>query len=192
VQPLNIALFEWIGAGYAPDPQTLWFASTVAGRASWLCMALMGWAAWRRPAQRAYIVAILVAAACAAMLAHALADAIDMPRPFVAGLSPVLIAHGARGSLPSAHACVMFTVALGLVMRPALRDIGLLIAAIAVVTGWARIYVGVHFPLDIVAGLALACVIVALLWALGRLSRRFIVPLIARDDLRTRASTGPA
>jgi membrane-associated phospholipid phosphatase len=192
VEPLNVALFEWIGAGYTPDPKTLYFASMVAGRASWLCMALMGWAAWRRPAQRAYVMAILVAAACAALLAHALADAIDMPRPFVLGLSPAHIAHGARGSLPSAHACVMFTVALGLLLRPALRDIGLLIAAIAVLTGWARIYVGVHFPLDIVAGLSLACVIAALLWALGRLNRRLILPLIARDDARRRASTGPA
>jgi undecaprenyl-diphosphatase len=192
VDPLNIALFEWIGAGYAPDPQTLWFASTVANRASWLCMALMGWAAWRRPAQRAYVMAILVAAAAAALLAHGLADAIDMPRPFVLGLSPAHIAHGARGSLPSAHACVMFTVALGFLMRPALRDIGLLIAAIALLTGWARIYVGVHFPFDIVAGLGLACVMAALLWALGWLGRRFILPLIARDDLRAKSSTDPA
>ena len=186
MEPLNLALFQWIGAGYAPDPQTLWFASTVAGRASWLCMALMGWAAWRRPAQRAYLMAILVAAACAALLAHALADAIDMPRPFVLGLSPAHIAHGARGSLPSAHACVMFTVALGLLMRPALRDIGLLVAVIAVVTGWARIYVGVHFPLDIVAGAMLGGAIAAALWGLGRLTRRFLVPLVARDALRAR------
>ena len=55
------------------------------------------------------------------MLAHALADAIGMPRPFMMGLSPAHIEHGARGSLPSAHASVMFTVALLLCLRPSLR-----------------------------------------------------------------------
>lgn len=191
MEPLNLALFEWIGAGHAPDPWALWFASAVARHAAWLCVALMGWAAWRRPTQRAYVMAILVAAVLAAMLAHALADAIDMPRPFVLGLSPRYIAHGARGSLPSAHACVMFTVALAFLMRPALRDLGLAITAIAVLTGWARIYVGVHFPLDIIAGLALAGVMTAAIWALGRLARRFGVPIVARDDLQTGSSTSP-
>ena len=48
---------------------------------------------------------------------------------------------------------------------------------IAVLTGWARIYVGVHFPLDIVAGLLLAGAIAAALWVLQQLGRRLILLL---------------
>lgn len=185
MQPLNIALFQWLGAGHAPNAQLLSFASLVAGGASWLCLALLGGVAWRRPAQRTYAMATLAAAAVASIAAHALADALHMPRPFVAGLSPAYIEHGARGSLPSAHASVMFTVALVLCLRPTLRTLGLAVFAIALVTGWARIYVGVHFPLDIAAGLGLAALIVGLFWALSIAVRRFVIPLIARDDART-------
>jgi len=180
MQALNIALFHLIGAGDTPHPGLLWFASIVAENSVWLCVALMAWAVWRQPSQRAYVVATLAAATAATLLAHSLARALDMPRPFAMGLSPAYIEHGARGSLPSAHASVMFTIALVFLMRAPLRALGLALLAIAVLTGWARIYVGVHFPLDIAAGLLLAGAIAALLWGLQRLSRRFILPLIAR------------
>ena len=66
--------------------------------------------------------------------------------------------------------------------------------AIALVTGWARIYVGVHFPFDIVAGLALAVVITAVFWVLVRWRQRFILPRLARDGAETAAArpTDPA
>jgi membrane-associated phospholipid phosphatase len=174
---LNTALFLAMGAGHTPDAETMWFASIVAQSASWLCVALMGWVAWRRPSQRTYAMVTLVAAAAAAMLAHALADAIAMPRPFMVGLSPAHIEHGARGSLPSAHASVMFTIGLLFCLRASIRRVGLAIMAIAVLTGWARIYVGVHFPLDIAAGLLLAGGVAAAFWALQQLARRIILLL---------------
>jgi len=182
---MNIALFQWLGAGHAPNPQLLWFATLAAEGASWLCLALLAWVAWRKPAQRSYAMATLVAAAVAAIAAHALADALNFPRPFATGLSPSYIEHGARGSLPSAHASVMFTLALVLGLRPALRNVGLAVFAIALVTAWARIYVGVHFPLDIAAGFALAALITASFWVVSIAVHRFIVPLIARDDARS-------
>ncbi|MGK6306702.1 phosphatase PAP2 family protein [Variovorax sp. DT-64] len=184
MQALNIELFQLLGAGHVPDSPLLRFAGNVAEEASWVCVALMAWAAWRSPAQRLYALAVLVAAGAASLLAHELAEAFAMPRPFVLGLSPAHIEHGPRGSLPSAHATVMFTVGLLFCLRPALLKIGLAILGIAVLTGWARIYVGVHFPFDILAGLLLACAITAAFWSLHQLGRRFIAPLVARDSLR--------
>lgn len=185
MQPLNLALFQWIGAGYVPNAHLLWFATRVAEGSSWVCLALLAAVAWRQPAQRSYAMAALVATAVAAVAAHALANATKLPRPFFAGLSPSYIGHGARGSLPSAHAAVMFTLALVMLLRPGLRRMGLAVFAIALVTGWARIYVGVHFPLDIPAGLALAALITALFWGVSIGVRRFIGPLVAPDDPRT-------
>jgi len=181
---LNIALFRVIGAGHQPDARLLWFAGGIAEDSAWLCVALLGWAAWRQPAQRFYLLGTLLAAAAASLLAHVLAEAIGMPRPFVMGLSPAHIEHGVRGSLPSAHATVMFTIGLVLCLRPALRRIGLAILAIALVTGWARVYVGVHFPLDIVAGLLLAGVIAAAFRGLEELLQRF-VPMATRGRPRS-------
>ena len=190
MQAVNISLFQWLGAGHAPDAHLLWLATLVAEGTSWLCLALLAVAAWRQPAQRGYAMATLAAISAAALAAHALAQALNLPRPFVAGLSPNYLAHGARGSLPSAHASVMFTLALVLCLRPALRTLGLAVFAIALVTGWARIYVGAHFPFDVAAGLALAVVITALFWLLAIGVRRIVVPLIARDDARSAKPAG--
>lgn len=193
MQALNISLFQWLAAGNTPHPQLLWLATVIAEGASWTCVAIMGWVAWRLPPQRAYAAGTLVAAGVAALTAHALADAINLSRPFALGLSPAHIVHGARGSLPSAHASVMFTVALIFCMRPALRIAGLAMFAIAMVTGWARVYVGVHFPFDIVAGLLLAAAITAVFWVLVRWSQRFL-PRLVRDSAETAAArpTDPA
>ena len=183
MQALNITLFHAIAAGPTPgSPWLLWLAARVAEGSTWVCVALMAWVAWRQPAQRRYVLAALIAAAVASVLAQKLAEIIGMPRPFVLGLSPPYIEHGIRGALPSAHATVMFTVALVFCIRAATRKLGLAILAIAALTGWARVYVGVHFPFDIVAGLLLAAVITLAF----RLLQRLAAPRLARDDLHAR------
>jgi len=186
MQALNLSLFEWLAAGHSPDSPLLWLASLIAVRSSWLCVAIVAWVAWRRPSQRAYLMATLFAVGAAALLAHALAAKINMPRPFVVGLSPSYIDHGARGSMPSAHATVMFTLALVLGLRAPLRLVAWCIFAIALITGWARVYVGVHFPLDVAGGLLLAVAIGAVFAGLHALVRRFVQPMIAREAAPTR------
>ncbi|CAN7388391.1 MULTISPECIES: phosphatase PAP2 family protein [unclassified Variovorax] len=187
MKALNLALLQWIAAGYEPSPWLLPVASAIALGAAWAGMALMGWAAWRRPSERGYVMATLAFAVATAVIAHAIAASLNLPRPFMLGLSPAYIPHGARGSLPSAHAAVMFTVALMFLLRPRLRDLGIGMAALAAITGWARVYVGVHFPADIVAGLLLAVVMTGVFVGVQRLWRRHVAPRIARGDLRVRA-----
>ena len=54
----------------------------------------------------------------------------------------------------------------------ALRDIGIVLMALALLTGWARIHVGVHFPFDILAGFLLAGVLTGLFAAAHHVVRR--------------------
>jgi len=189
---LDLALFPWMAAGHHPNPWLLPVMAAIAIGGPWLCMALMGWVAWRRPVDRAYMMATLVACAAAGVVAHAIAAALDLPRPFMLGLSPAYIAHGARGAMPSAHASVMFTVALAFALRAGLRRFAIASALAAIATGWARVYVGVHFPTDIAAGLLLALVIVALFEIVRSLCRRYVAPIIARDGLPVRPAPDEA
>ncbi|MEO5738737.1 MAG: phosphatase PAP2 family protein, partial [Variovorax sp.] len=53
------------------------------------------------------------------------------------------------------------------------------------VSGWARVYVGVHFPADIAAGFALAFVLATAFWALVRMTR----PRPAIQDPRAEVGT---
>ena len=156
---LNLAVFHWLSAGTQPTPWVLSVASALALRGSWLCAAILVAALWRQRADRAYLFVVAAMAGATSLVSHAIALSLDMPRPFVLGLAPAYIDHAGRGGFPSAHAAVMFMVALAFLLRPGLRRLGVPLLALAAATGWARIYVGVHFPLDIVGGLLLAGVV---------------------------------
>ncbi|CAN5533935.1 hypothetical protein BH10PSE18_BH10PSE18_17290 [soil metagenome] len=185
VRALDLMLFGWIGAGLHPMPWLLSPAIAIAQQGAWLSVLILAWAAWRHPAERVYLMGTLAACGVTAMLVHALAAAIDLPRPFMLGLSPAYIPHGARGSFPSAHAAVMSTVAAILRMCPVLRHVGMAAAAAAALTGWARIYVGVHFPLDMVGGVVLALAVAGLFQVARQVLRQWSAapaPLEMRAD----------
>lgn len=178
MKALDLALFDWIAAGYHPIAWLLPLMSAIAVGGPWICVVLAGWAAWHRPSERSYLMAVLVAAAAMAIIAHAIAQALGTPRPFMLGLSPAYVHHGDRGSMPSAHASVMFTVALVCLLRPGLRKLGAGLMAVTLATGWARIYVGLHFPSDIAAGLLLALVMVGVFAAIQMASRHHHRPAV--------------
>ncbi|WP_431514026.1 phosphatase PAP2 family protein [Variovorax sp. DAIF25] len=170
----NLALFQWLVAGTPPAPFALFLATAFALGGAWLSAGIVGFAIWKKAADRAYLWVVLAATGPCALLCHAIALRLDQPRPFVLGLARAYIDHAGRGSLPSTHASVMFLVAVACLLRPSLRCIGLALLASAIVTGWARIYVGVHFPIDIAAGLALGAVLAGALALALRLARRLL------------------
>jgi undecaprenyl-diphosphatase len=164
MQALNLAFYDWINSATDPSGLLLWFAQHGAS----LCAVLVAWVILRHPKDRVYACSIVLAAGLASVLAHSLADNLAFSRPYMVGLGAPRIPHGARGGLPSAHATVMFTVALMLWFRPSLRLVALGVTLLAVLTSWGRIYAGVHFPLDIAAGFLLALLIATALHVLVR------------------------
>ncbi len=74
------------------------------------------------------------------------------PRPFMLGLGQNFLAHAAESSFPSDHATVMFALACGLILAW-LRKPGRLVLLLGALVGWARVYLGVHFPFDIAGSL---------------------------------------
>ena len=51
----DTALFLLMTAGPSPSSWLLPFACAIAEGGAWLCAALMGWAAWRHPRERSYL-----------------------------------------------------------------------------------------------------------------------------------------
>jgi undecaprenyl-diphosphatase len=135
----------------------------------------------------------------------ALGSLIYEPRPFVShpGIVHLLISHAADASFPSDHAAVASAMASTLALyvplaawfwlrqfkraSGSLRAAGLrllaasvLLALIAVgmvgAIGFARVYVGVHYPGDIAGGVACGLLAAVLLTALGH----WVQPLLNR------------
>ncbi|MEV4656485.1 phosphatase PAP2 family protein [Micromonospora sp. NPDC049301] len=72
-------------------------------------------------------------------------------RPFQTHPVHQLIPHDPGGSLPSDHATAAFAVAFAVGVFLSWRW-GLLLAVLAAVIGFARVWAGVHYPADILAG----------------------------------------
>jgi membrane-associated phospholipid phosphatase len=194
---VNMSLLQWIAAGDNPNSWALLAGSVFALWGSALCAAAVLWAGWHARGERPYLAAVIAGAAMASLLSHGIAAWLDMPRPFVAGLVPAYIVHGPSAALPSTHATVMFFIGFAFMLRAALRPVGAVVLVVAALTGWARIYVGVHSPIDIVAGIALAGVLTGALALLeARVPRHLTVRHGARalrrrrqaDDAEWRAS----
>ena len=83
-----------------------------------------------------------------------------------------LVHHSADTSFPSDHATASFGMATGVLLYRA--RVGLAALAVAVIISFSRVYVGVHYPADVVAGAAIG--------ALSAFALRLIHPVIAWLD----------
>ena len=83
------------------------------------------------------------------------------PRPFMVGLGQTYLAHLPEASFPSDHATFMWTIAFGLIYWLPTKAPGWVAVLLAALTSWARIFLGVHFPFDIVGSIAVALFSVA-------------------------------
>lgn len=80
------------------------------------------------------------------------------PRPFELGIGHQLIAHAPETSFPSDHATILFAVALSLLAFTQARFWAWLAVAGALGVAWARVWLGIHWPFDMIGSAAVASV----------------------------------
>lgn len=81
------------------------------------------------------------------------------PRPFVMGMGHTFIPHATDSSYPSDHVTVFGSIGLTMVIANirSLAGWGILILGAGV--AWARVFLAVHFPLDMVGAVVVAGVV---------------------------------
>jgi undecaprenyl-diphosphatase len=160
-------LEQWINgpAGTHPAWDTLMRGTAAAGEAIFIAVVilwfLVGWLYSGAMDRQSAITALLGAGV--ALLVNVLISHVWLrTRPFMAhsGTVHVLLTHSKDASFPSDHASAAF--AISFVLLAAHRRLGALALAFAVLMSYARVYVGDHYPGDVLAGavigLAVACV----------------------------------
>lgn len=84
------------------------------------------------------------------------------PRPFMIGLGHQYLSHPADNSFPSDHATFIWSLGFALLALGRLRLWGIVLTLAGFSVAWARIYVGVHFPLDMLGSFVVSLVAAAL------------------------------
>ncbi|WP_328421533.1 phosphatase PAP2 family protein [Micromonospora sp. NBC_00389] len=118
--------------------------------------------------------------------------AVQEPRPYTSLPGILVLAdRSADPSFPSDHATMAGAVAAGLLLVS--WRLGLLAVAAAAVMGFARVYIGAHYPSDVLTGFALGAVVTLLGYLIARRPLAAGLRRLERTPLRPllRPAAGP-
>lgn len=105
------------------------------------------------------------------------------PRPYTTLPGILVLADRSTDpSFPSDHATMAGAVAAGLLLVS--WRLGLLATAAAAVMGFARVYIGAHYPLDVLAGFAVGATVALLGYLLARRPLGAALDALERTPLR--------
>lgn len=113
------------------------------------------WVGGDRRARRE-LLQILMASLLALGIAQIVVYAWPHPRPFALHLGTQYLAHAPDSGLPSDHVVVFWSLALAAFGTRRFGPWGFPLLAVGLAVGWSRVYLGIHFPFDILAAFPVA------------------------------------
>lgn len=175
IQILDESALLWIqDAVRVPflDPLVEAFTSLGNTGVMWIVLSL-GMLCWK-PTRRAGGIALLAMALGMLCTNVVLKQLVLRPRPYVMveGLIPLLTSADPN-SFPSGHTCAAF--AAGIIWARALPRTWMRVGAVilAVCMGLSRLYVGVHYPSDVLAGAVVGSLCAWAAWEIGLRINRY-------------------
>ena len=152
------------------DP--LWTGITFLGDKGWFWLALSLLLILFPKTRRTGIMALAAMALCALVTNICLKNLVARPRPYtqVPGLT-ALVPAPSDWSFPSGHATASFASA-GVYLRTLPRKYGTASLTLAVLIALSRLYVGVHYPTDVLAGI---CIGLLGSWIVCRAAGRYSI-----------------
>jgi len=153
---LNLYLFHLLNV---PDQASIWminYASLIAHDLVYVFLLIFA-IAWLRGSHevKTGIIKAAIFTAITLSISEVLSAVLNTPRPFVMEVGRTLIEHAPTGSFPSNHMSIFSGIAFAYYFS-AQRDLGRILLWTAWLVAWSRVYVGVHFPIDMVGAFLIA------------------------------------
>lgn len=178
MENLNLYLFSLLNAGANLSGFPLFCAIFVAKYMVYLVP--LAWAAswlWGQTTQRNTLLLAAAAAALALLFNYAIALLWFHPRPFMLGIGHTYLTHAPDSSFPSDHVAFLWAIGLTYLACQRMRVLGVITLILGTCIGLARVYVGIHYPFDLLAAMATAGLAVSLLLQFKPLIERKLLPL---------------
>ncbi len=176
MQALNHELFLLLNAPMHAHGTPVLVATFLATYLIYLLpIGLLGLAITGSAKDRVGLVSAVLSALLALLLGLAISTLWPQARPFALPLGTNLLPHVTDAGFPSDHALVFFGLGMGMLLQARLAWASVLLLTAGVLVGWARIYLGVHFPADIVGAIPVAVVAAMIV----RSAADFVSPCIA-------------
>jgi undecaprenyl-diphosphatase len=159
MERINTLLFALINASASPNSVVLSFARAAAVGGVYV-VAIVPVGLWLigSTRQRSAVVATLIGVAIAMTVSLLITSLWFHPRPFMVGVGNAFLSHAPETSFPSDHVTLVVSLGLGLIATRASALGGILVTVAGLIIGWARVYLGVHWPFDVLGSIAVAVI----------------------------------
>ncbi|MFN7096072.1 MAG: phosphatase PAP2 family protein [Gammaproteobacteria bacterium] len=151
---LNQQLMQWLYAGPQPPHWEILLAMIIAKYLILIFPLILIYQCLRYRDQRALVFVIFIAILFSCGLSYVIGHFLPTARPFVDGVVNNYMKHGPDASFPSDHVIFASTVAFGFMLGHKFK-LGFWLLIIGLLIGLSRIFLGIHYPLDIAGGLVL-------------------------------------
>ena len=153
---LNLSLFSWINASPEASNTSIHFAIFIANDLLYCMILLFAWF-WLRGNYdtKKQILKAFIFTSIAILISQCISHVYYHPRPFVMEVGRTLIYHAPNGSFPSDHMLIFSSIAFSYLFS-AQRKLGIFLLIMAWLVAWSRVYLGVHFPLDMLGAFLMA------------------------------------
>ena len=152
---LNLSLFSWINASPEASNTSIHFAIFIANDLLYCMILLSAWF-WLRGNYdtKKQILKAFIFTSIAILISQCISHVYYHPRPFVMEVGRTLIYHAPNGSFPSDHMLIFSSIAFSYLFS-AQHKLGIFLLIMAWLVAWSRVYLGVHFPLDMLGAFLL-------------------------------------